>query len=459
MQNAIFNLAAIGSSRSALADHAGTASDREIVRTAGICAWSGQMGIRTFPTGTARALVLLAAVISPLVVWAQEVPLGFHLGPGETVQHDSNITQMSEASGYPILSDTSYITNLTGTFHETYGRQDLSVSAMIARVNYEHVSQYDVTEQNFRLALQSTLPYNVDSTVRLTRTAYLAHFADFGVPVRDVISTNDAYAMIDFPLSANWRSVLGGEAIRTQNSSGLLVTQNLNTNEFDAGIRFQPISRNHVDLLVRTVEGSYPNGTPSSLIGPGYNDHGVDLRVDWTFTGASHLLGRAGYIERRNDTFYYLNTSVVPPQNELINRNFSGPAFDLTYIWQITGASKLTLYGLRATGASGDNNYESAVTHTFRITPAYLPTEKVEIDAYYEWTQADYFTNVYAIVTNQPAGVARLDDWHNAGISVLWSPRRWLQVKFDAHRLDRDSNIAYWTFAENVASVTLQTSF
>lgn len=390
---------------------------------------------------------------------AQEVPLGVSWGVGETVEHDNNLTRANAQSPYPILSATSYLTGLTGMVHETYGREDVTASATIARALYPVYSQYDITQQDIRGTLLSNLPLSTEAVLTLERTSQMAHFADLGSPIRDVIYHNEVNASIDFPLTVNWRAVVTGDDGRTLNSASIFQTQDLNTTEVDGGIRFQPSTGNHVDLLLRTVHGTYPNGSPSVFISPGYNDRGADLRADWTFTGASHLMGRAGYIERRNDDLYYLDTTTFPFQVRELSRNFSGPGFDLTYIWQATGASKITAYGLRQIGAAGDNNYLSAVTRTFRLAPAYQPSVMFAMEAYFEWSLRDYFSDVYSVVTGLPPGTTRRDNSHNAGISVVWNPRRWLQAKLDLRREQRDSTISSWVYTDSNASLSLQCRF
>ncbi|HYA66446.1 MAG TPA: hypothetical protein VEE84_07140 [Burkholderiaceae bacterium] len=405
------------------------------------------------------ALALLLALAPTKPPRAQEIPLGFSWGPGETVAHDNNLTRVNSQSGYPTVSDTSYTTSLTATLHETYSRQDVMASATVGRVLYQTYSEFDATQENLRAALQSDLPLSASSRVTLVRTAVMAQFADIGGATPDVITRNEINGSVDFPLESNWRAVLGGDDSKTQNSASMYQTQNLNTTELNGGIRFQPVTGNHIDVLLRTLHAEYPNGSPSALVSSGYNERGADLRVDWTLTGPSHLLGRAGYLEHRNDEVPYYNVAVFPPEPEVLNRDFSGPGYDLTYIWQITGASRLTLYGLRQTGAAGDNNYLSAVTKTFRIAPAYQPRQMIGCEAYFEWTQRNYFENVYDVVTNTAPGTNRLDNSHNAGLSILWNPRRWLSVRLDVRHELRDSSISTYTYSDTNAALSLQTRF
>jgi len=212
---------------------------------------------------------LLLATAAGASAQALDVPLGFTFGPGESVVHDDNVTRSSgPPAGFPIYSDTSYTTSLTGLFHQIYGREDVQASATIGRVLYQRLSQYDFTQQAIRAALRSSLPYNIEASVDVARTAQLAHFQDINGTERDVITTNAANAMVDFPLAVDWRGVLGGAGAQSKNSAASLQTQDFNSAEVNGGIRFQPVTGNHVDLLLRSVHATYPNGSPASCVGP-----------------------------------------------------------------------------------------------------------------------------------------------------------------------------------------------
>jgi hypothetical protein len=408
--------------------------------------------------------------LTALMVWAnataqvdeQVNPLGFSWGTGETVEHDSNFLRLSGLQdGYPVVADTLYSTDLNGKFHQTYSRQELTASATIARVLFSNLRQYDYTQEDIRANLRSDLPYSFNSVINVSRSAQLAHFADIGSPVRDVITSNDLNLTLDFPIAVDWRAVVGGDGNQSTNSAVSLQAGNYSFTQFNGGIRFQPTTGNHVDLLVQTTHATYPDANASEFINPGYRDLGADLRVDWTFSGASHLQGRAGYLKRDYDPLVAsANAAVLAADPTLaLNRNFAGPAYDLTYLWQVTAASSLTFFGERITGAAGDNNYLSAVTDTYRVTPGYQFSEKITLNGYLEWSHRNYFSNVYEIVYGLPPGTTRVDTTHNAGVTVIWSPWIWLQASLDAHREQRGSSISLWDYADNVIALSLQGRF
>ncbi len=420
------------------------------------------------PPAARHPALVLAAVVALAgfgpVAEAQEIPLGFTIGPGETLTYDSNVLRLPGNAPDPQgNSDVSALTSVTGKLHENYGREDLNLSAMVGRVLYKRHTQLDYTQQDLRGNLRASLPLSIEAVVSASHTATLAHFADLSTTVRNVITRNDANADLDLPVLADWRAVAGAEGSQSRNSNAQFTTQDFNSAEVRGGIRYQPTTGNHVDLLVRSIGGTYTNGSPASYVGPGYRDHAADLSADWTFSGASHLHGRAGYIKHTNDDHLFpaldaFGSPVQPPRLVEINRNFSGPAFDLTYTWQLSAITSVRLFGLRESGAAGDNNYQSAVTHTFRITPAYKPTVKTELDAYAEWSKLNYFTNVL-VGTAQFDGNQRFDHAHSLGITALWNPRRWLQGSLDIHHEVRDSTVTIGQFVDTMATLQLQGTF
>lgn len=438
------------------------------------CAQSS--GPRPRAAASGRSIATLLAAAACACAGAQETPLGFSIGPELLVTHDSNFYRSSGtelvavpgsaqvvAVGVPVTGVTSESADLVGTLHEVYGRETLTASADVGRVHFQQDNQFDYTSEKLRADLASDLPYGSLFKAGFGRTAQLAHFADIGNSLRDVIDTNEVDATLAVPVLPNtqdWQAMLTGTDARTTNSSGPYQTLDLNDEEVDGGIRYQPSSGNHVDLLFRDGYGVYPNGSPSLFISPSYRDLGADLRIELALTGASHLSGRAGYLERRNDNLVlngYLATSALErgrtrvKEGVDIDRDFSGPGFELTYVWQVTGAAALTAYGLRDLGSAGDNNYLSAVSHIYRFSPSYQPEEKIRVEMYYEWSERNYFGN-YAALTQSAPGTTRLDTGRNAGLMLRWTPRRWLQFTLDLRRESRDSNILAWSYVDDTAT-------
>lgn len=426
-------------------------------------------GIAARGQRAAAGALLMITLAASTVATAQQaaVPagddtLGFHVGASESLHHDSNFYDASaQQSSIAVVGQTESTSSVTGSFHQIYGREDVSASATVGRVLFNSLGQFNFTQLELREAVKASLPLSVVVNADADRSSSLAHFADLvgpnGLPVsaRDVIITNRFHGMIDFPFESNWRGLIEGTETHSSNSYGLLSTQDARIHALDGGVRFQPVTGNHVDLLIRSEIGEFPNGSPSVEIGPGYHDRGVDLRVDWTFSGASHVLGHAGFMRRAGDDLYVIYNGALTD----INRNFSGPAVDLSFIWQITGTTGVTFYIARQAGAAGDYNFLSAVTKTLRITPNYKLTSKIQLEAFGEWDQRNYFSQVYSVINNEPAGTIRDDISTSVGMRGRWNPFRWLQTSLEVRRDARSSTLGVWSYTDNSATLAVQATF
>jgi hypothetical protein len=331
--------------------------------------------------------------------------------------------------------------SLLAGFDNTYGRQHLFASADVGRVVYPQYSLYDYTQQDVRVGLKSELPSNINTEVVALRTQQLAPQANLTTIQRNVITTDAVKAAGYFPLAVDWHAVVSGNASWLRNSNVIDQPTDLNTSEVDVGVRYQTGKQNYVDLLARSALATYPDGGQTVLGVNDYRDRGADLRTQWQFSGASTLQGHIGYVKRTNETLTYLN--------------FSAPSYDLTYLWTPFSKSSLTMVLLRTVGAIEGNGYLMAVNHTYRVTPAYLPTDNIRLEAHVEWSGVNYYGNVQA----QPSTTSRTDSDTSIGLAAIWTPARWLKVKIDAHREQRSSNQAMWDYADRVSTLAMEAKF
>lgn len=404
-----------------------------------------------------------------LPAYADEIPLGFSIGPQVSVQHDSNFFRTSGLEplyvpglpvieqNIPIVGVTQEKTDLVGSFHETYSRETVNATATLGRVLYRGEGAYDYTDQLLHFDVRSDLPFESSVTLSYDRSAQIARFSDLGSNIRDIIDIDSPAAQIDLPLSIDWHTIADATRSRMTNSATLYQVLNVDVRQIAAGLRYQPSSHNHVDLMALVTHGDYPNGSPSYYISPTYRDRGLDLRVDWAYSGVSRLVGHAGYLERRNDDLIvsYVDYFPFPHFAEIdLKRNFSGANYDLTYDWRLGGALDVVLFGQRLIGAAGDNNYLSAVTHSYSVKPVLAVTGKTSLALYFQGGLRNYFGN-YAFLTQSPLGVTRADHTDSVGATLIWKPRAWLQASLDVHHDSQNSSISVWSFSDAVASLSV----
>lgn len=394
----------------------------------------------------ALAALCLAGLAAAQQTLAPQVPveqLPTSVGTALTSGYDSNVTR--QPSGPLAVGSTIDRAELFANFDHVYERQHVYASADAGREVYKQYSLYDFAPQTYRAGLQSSLPGSVSTDITFTRTVQLAHQADFQNIQRDVLTQNRVDAGLHFPLATEWNALITGSAGQLRNSNVQEVPTNLNAAEVDAGVRYQTGALNYVDFLARSQNATFPEGSSIVYGETSYHEQGVDLRTKWRFSGASELFGHVGYVERKYPSQTYLN--------------FAGPAYELSYLWTPLAKSSLTLYALRATGAPGDNFYLSAVTHAYRVTPAYAPTEKLRFEGYAESAHVNYFGDLLFIQSGQSPVTTRNDALTFLGLTAVWTPQRWLELRLELHRDQRDSSVQSWDYIDRVAMLTAKARF
>jgi len=311
------------------------------------------------------------------VAFGQPPVPGAYFGAALSTAYDNNVTERPGGAG----AQGSWIdgARLLAGFDGTYDRQHVVASADIGRFFYRQESLFDYTAANIQADAKSNFPGNIDTDVGVSRTQVLARPADLNTIRNDVITRDTVNASVYFPIAIDWHSVLGANGSLLRNSNVTDQPTNLNAAEGDLGVRYQTGALNYVDLLARFAHSTYPDAAGTVYENNPYDDRGADLRTGWKFSESSQVVGHVGYLERRYENSYTLD--------------FSGPTYDLTYFWTPSYKTAMTLYVLRQEGPAGESGYLAAVTHTYRVTPAYLVTEKIRLEAYYQWSDLGYYGN------------------------------------------------------------------
>jgi len=406
--------------------------------------------------GAARALAAAVALAFAGVAGAQQTvtqsllaqPLGLSFGAEERVAYDSNVLEGQPGAE---LGAWLYTTLLDAGFLQNYGRQHIDFNGTVGRVNYagNGLSQYDYTTDTLHGNWSADWVGNLHSNVVADQTRQMAQFANFGTAARDVVTLTTASGSLDFPLlSQQWHGLVGGDLQRQRYSFATQAVADTNAHEVLGGFFYSTAKENRIELIVREQHVGYPLGAGSIYQGADYVDRAIDLRGTWTFSPLTSLSGRIGYLRRRVDQLQF--------------EDFSGPAYELTYLWRPTPKSALSLFGARQVGAVGQNAALYAVARTFRVTPSYTPTEKTRINVSYErnWynnISTPAFAAAYAAQFPQQLAIPGTDftyDTARLGIDANWAPFRWLEARAGWSRTYRTAaSTAFYDYAERIAYV------
>lgn len=273
----------------------------------------------------------------------------------------------------------------------------------------------------------------------IARTEALTSFADFrDFNTGNILTASDAYVDADYWIHPNWRIVGAVNYLQGRNSQQILAFDNVDQYFVETGFRYISTAQNWLRPAARYTHGEYPNRPVATLIGDTSFDQ-YDLGVDlyWRFTGASEVLGRVAYTYRE-----------LP---NLTSRNFSGPTGRLTYNWTPRGTVGVSFLALREIGAITDITATYIVTSTLGVTPYWLATPKLRLEASYNRTNRDY--------AGQPTigGIPQRDDKYNlARLTGTWVPTRNWTVTLGYQFSDRTSNYPGFQFNDNTYTLTAQ---
>ena len=364
-------------------------------------------------------------------------------GLAASATYDSNVTRAPQSPA----AVGSWIERLAlvGGYDRSFDRQRFYGSVDIGMDRYSDMPLYNSTVEKLRLGLASTFPLGITTDIHGTHSVQLANQADFASVQRNLLTENGVEASGQFPVLAQWKAVVIGGLSHDSNSNGLDQVMNSSNSIVAGGLRYQTGQDNYIELLHRDTRTNYPSPGAQAAALASSRAQFEEFKTRWRFSGASEVIGRAGY-ERDQ----YSNYSF---------RNFSGPAYDLSYLWTPGARLKLTFYGARAVGVPGDNAYLSAATRTLRLTPSYLATEKLTLESHYEISHVSYNGDLQLLQIGQAPALARDDTQIQAGIGAQWRPRDWLRVHADVSMEQRASTITSWDYHTHIVGLRAEARF
>lgn len=276
-------------------------------------------------------------------------------------------------------------------------------------------------------------------TAFIARNEALTSFADFrAFNTGNIQTVYTAQIDADYWIHPQWRIVGAVNYLQSSNSDRSLEFNNLDQYFVEGGVRYISTAQNWVRPTLRYTHGDYPDRPFLTLVSDtSFTQYDAGLDFVWRFSGRSEVFGRVAYTDRR-----FPNVSI---------RNFSGPTGRVTYNWAATGKSGVSFLALREIGAVEDITATYIVTSSVGVTPYWLVTPRVRLEANYQWTNRDY--------AGQPVigGIPQRDDKYNvARLSATWVPTRNWTLSFGYQYSDRTSNFPGQQFTDNLGYLNVQ---
>jgi exopolysaccharide biosynthesis operon protein EpsL len=317
--------------------------------------------------------------------------------------------------------------------------QRILLDATKSAIRYEKFKSLDRDPFNYRGAWQWQLTSRVSGMLSASRAESQVNFEDVEGARRVDQRTTTAAATADAWLSGGWHLLGGVSENKTTYSDPLFARPDTKQTSAEAGLRYVARSTSQLTVLRRASRGT-EDSDPALFAASDFAVDETEASATWLLSGRSTLSGRLTYIERRYQSL---------PQ-----RDFSGTAGELTYLWTPTGRLTLTLSAARS------------------ITPYILSVESTTrtentIAAALVWRTSER-TSLRSAVSRREsrfgqigtsAEPARRDSLESAEVGANWALRRFVTLDASLRHEQRASTDAMQRFDAYVATLSIAFTF
>ena len=249
-----------------------------------------------FLAGTMALLPAAAVPETPLALYGR---LGW--------AHDDNLLRVPD--GAPAFDDQrsdSWTTFEVGaTYDKSIRRQRVLAVAKLSKVKFDHFRQLDYDGQDVQATWYWQLGNRFSGKLGATYAQTLAPYTDFQSDQRNLREQRRGFFDGAWKLHPRWEA---RAALARDKFDYELAAQSFNDRTEDVAElegRYLTPSGSTVGLVLRRIEGSYPNPRPATLgfLTDDFDQDELKVRVDWKATGTTTIQGLAGYARRTQPSF------------------------------------------------------------------------------------------------------------------------------------------------------------
>lgn len=273
-----------------------------------------------------------------------------------------------------------------------------------------------------------------------TDVSGLASFATFGGTTQDVIHTRRAYATANWKLTPRWLAYGGVNATERKHDDPARRIHDIEAVSLETRLSYVTPKENRIGASIRYEDGGAPDkrlvaGIPFDNA---YRQWGVGVIGRWDITGHSRLDGRADYVRREYDQFS--------------ERDYSGPAWGVTYTWTPTPKFSMASTVRRDIAPLDDVQTSFVLATGVGIKPRWQMTEKLALVG-----SADYVRWKYR---GDP--IIGGDFEHRvraASVGFAWTPFRRVVITGSLQHEERTSDLANADYRVNIGTLEARIGF
>jgi exopolysaccharide biosynthesis operon protein EpsL len=399
---------------------------------------------------TGRLCVIAAALLfAPQANADEQDTLNFTLT--ETITYDDNIFKSPDnvgpRAGFNTKADRISVTTAGLRFDKPYAQQRLQFEVVQTYRRYEVFDYLNTEALNYKAAWQWKLTPYLTGTLSADRAQTEVPFIDVGGTQRNTRTIESRNLNIDGWLGGAWHLLAGIGQTDSKTEQAIIAAPSFTSTRTEAGVRYDSKSGNSITFTQRWAPAVTVNQRldPVNLIETDYRDTESEVKAAWKLSGRSSLDGRLTHKIRTNEHFS--------------QRDFSGNAGELRYVWTPTGKLQLDFtLGRNVLPYSAFGNITQNSTYSVDQTQTVGGLLQVDarISMNFSFTRrtTDYLGPIFAVTAP-----ARSDESRSARIGMNWKPHRNIALNGSVSHDQRESNAAGFQFKGNVATLGLTLTF
>lgn len=345
------------------------------------------------------------------------------------------------AFGATERSDLISTTSVGARFERELSRQRVSLGLSVGQSRFQNNPRLDNTSYSASASLGWALGTRWWGVADAQRSQFLSSFADLLTGQRNVVDSQLLNLDVRYRLDPWWSAIAGVDATERRNSLPLLVPANNSEFGVEGGLRLDTGRDSNMSLVLRRVDGRFPDRVRNAFVDDAYTQDRVALRTEYALTGASRLEGEVGWTRRD-----FVN---------LARRAFAGPTASLTWRWNPVEAWFVDVGVGRDLAAVELVNANFADTRRTGARVLWRQTAKWSWNATAErrWISFDGDPGFAT------ASAQRADRLDILAVGLAWTPTFSTLVTADLRRESRRSTLAALLFDATVATVSAQLRF
>lgn len=389
--------------------------------------------------------------------WADEADV-FNFSIQESINRDTNLFRLDTGEENAATrekntrSDTSFTTTAQLSARKQFGRHAAGADLSQSYTKFSTFDQLDYSGQDFRIFWQGGFARDSGYDILYTRRRTLESFSERSESRKNIITTDNLTLDGHLRTWADYMVVGSISKGHTTNSGEGLDAADIEYQNGDVGVRYDPGSGNYVDLRYRFSQVDYPNYILPVIATTdnSYSQNEIRLSSLWIYSYASRLDANISLIQRKHKNLDF--------------RDFEDVAGSIQYTWRYNDKFKMQNKVYRDVGASSDSSALYAKTDGLSIQPIWDVSSKVQIqgalDTHYRRFEGDLAAELSRRYGGSPiATKTRKEHTNSLGLSALYVPLRNWTTKAGVNWERRRSNINNENYNDLGVSASVRYTF